>query len=84
VTGRTWTHTAIIEIASAHAVEFSKTAKPSPEGFSEEETYKGALRPEAAVGRQGSIALDGMLEQSRPECRLTPSDARRSASEAII
>jgi hypothetical protein len=49
MTGRTWTHTAIWKIAGAHAVEFSKTAKPAPEGFSEEAVVdpppEGSSRP---------------------------------------
>jgi len=45
-------------IADAHAVEFSKTAKPLQKGNLSEETDR-TLRPEALVGQPASIALRG-------------------------
>jgi hypothetical protein len=52
--GRTWTHTTITKwIVGAHAVEFSKTAKPHRKGFLLEETdpthAQGRLRADRGV-----------------------------------
>jgi hypothetical protein len=54
-TGRTWTHTTIEDsIADAHAVEFSKTAKPLQEVLPSEETFS-PQRPKTPLGANDEV-----------------------------
>ncbi len=66
-----------ISIVDAHAVEFSKTAKPHRKGFLLEETDP-TQRPEAPAGRPGSIARQAARRPVGVEPKEAGQVARRS------